>query len=553
MWIEKLKNHLHIHKAIALSLPLIERLNALQVFSHISLPSYFWSLTTPGISRLNYSAPHSVELITEFNGALLERTKEAIAFIRDYPAPGLFILENLQALINSKATSFLEQEELIAHLVDTVCTLHSERLVSSEVEISRRVNSCDDKFLVLLDVHEIGLPQTLNSLIPTLTYPLPSSKDISAIIESLNPNLDEATLNQLQLTCAGLTIEEIKIGFRRVGDGDNPATVLLDYKIERLKALGLDFIPKPSVGDFGGLDRIKTGIEEVRTEFMEVARRYKIPYPKGWLLAGVPGTGKTFCSQICAQILGFPLISVGADVVKGGGAGFLKRLLTRIEACSPAVCFFDEFDKFFAADSSTGEDKQSKQILGILLTWLQEKRSPTFVIATLNRLDALPPELTRAGRFDKIFYVGFPQSVERKEIFQLHASRFDPRWQSDETCPLTHSDWMILLGKTQNCTGAEIRAIVEGAAKRIFHSLYESLGLKQETLDSLPLAVSEVEPPIELGLEQLLLSRSEITSLFSRDPERVLAMENRAKYVAVEASSPDTSSFAPPLTSYWGD
>ncbi|HBL12816.1 MAG TPA: hypothetical protein DD379_15740 [Cyanobacteria bacterium UBA11162] len=307
----------------------------------------------------------------------------------------------------------------------------------------------------------------------------------------------------------------------------------------------MDFIPKPNVSDFGGMDRIKTGIEEVRTEFLPVARRYKIPFPKGWLLAGVPGTGKTFASQICAQILGFPLINVGADVVKSGGAAFLKRLLMRIEACSPAVCFFDEFDKFFSADQVTGEDSQSKQILGILLTWLQEKRSPTFVIATLNRLDALPPELTRAGRFDKIYYVGFPQAIERKEIFQLHASRFDPRWKFDETCPLSHEDWMILLGKTQNFTGAEIRAIVESAAKKVFHSLYESFGSQLEEIES--------PPPIHIGLEQLLEQRKEFTSLYSRDTERVLAMENRARYVAKPASSPDESQFAPPLTSYWGD
>lgn len=514
-----IQRHLKIHKALVVSLPLIERANVIKTLGG----EYFWSLTTPGIIQLA-----SLKTIQEITGKPLERAANAIAFICDYNDTGLFILENIPELIASQANA-PEQEELIAHLTNTACSLLNQ----------------DDKFMVILDIHEIGLPETLRSLIPSLTYPLPDGSEISHLISSLNPSLSTTTIAQLELTLAGLTVEEIKTGFRRITQTDDPATILLDYKIERLKALGLDFIPKPTIGEFGGLDRIKTSIEQVRVEFMEVARRYQIPYPKGWLLAGVPGTGKTFCSQICAAKLGFPLISVGADVVKGGGAAFLKRLLTRIEACSPCVCFFDEFDKFFAADSASGEDKQSKQILGILLTWLQEMRSPTFVIATLNRLDALPPELTRAGRFDKIFYVGFPQANERKEIFQLHASRFDPRFQSDETCPLTYSDWMILLGKTQNCTGAEIRAIVEGAAREVFHRLYQDIGSDLEYHDSLP--------PIELSLEQLLHSRSEITSLFSRDPERVLAMENRAKYVAVEASSPDTSSFAPPLTSYWGD
>lgn len=493
---------LKVHKALTVSLPVIERANVIKAID----AQYFWSLTTPGIIQLE-----SGETVQNLAGTPLQRAADAIAFIRDYPKSGTFILENIPELI-ARAADSPKQEELIAYLVDAACTLLNQ----------------DSKFMVVLDIHEIGLPETLRSLIPSFIYPLPCAKEIGELLPQNTP--------ELQLICAGLTVEEIKTGLRRITETDDPATILLSYKIERLKALGLDFIPKPTIGEFGGLDRIKTGIEQVRVEFMEVARNYNIPYPKGWLLAGVPGTGKTFCSQICAAKLGFPLISVGADVVKGGGAAFLKRLLTRIEACSPAVCFFDEFDKFFAADSKSGEDKHGKQILGILLTWLQEKRSPTFVIATLNRLDALPPELTRAGRFDKIFYVGFPQSNERKEIFQLHVGRFDSRWKGDETCPLTHSEWMVLLGKTINCTGAEIRAISENAARSIFHAM-----------DKTKL------PPIQIELNHLLEARAEITSLFSRDPERVLAMENRAKYVATSASSPDTSSFAPPLTSYWGD
>ncbi|MGB7443035.1 MAG: AAA family ATPase, partial [Coleofasciculaceae cyanobacterium] len=305
---------------------------------------------------------------------------------------------------------------------------------------------------------------------------------------------------------------------------------LLDYKIERLQGLGLDFIPKPNVSNFGGLDRLKQGIEEVRADFSAEARTYNIPLPKGWLLVGPPGTGKTFAAKVCAYNLGFPLISVGVDAVMSGGAAYLKRLLRRIEACSPAVCYFDEFDKFFTANRATGEDSQSKQVLGVLLTWLQEKRSPVFVIATLNRLDALPPELTRAGRFDKIYYVGFPQANERQEIFQLHASRFDKRYLSGDS-PLTEREWKILLGKTVNCTGAEIRSIIESAARKLFHQ-----GL-----------------PLVIGLSELLEQREGMIPLYARDTERVLAMENRAKYVAEPASSLDQSVFAPPVTSYWGD
>ena len=93
------------------------------------------------------------------------------------------------------------------------------------------------------------------------------------------------------------------------------------------------------------------------------------------------------------------------------------------------------------------EDSKERALLGLLLTWLQEKQSATFVVATLNRLLALPPELTRAGRFDEIFYVGFPNAIERKQILTLHASRFDERYKHSDG-PLTQSEWKIMLGKT---------------------------------------------------------------------------------------------------------
>jgi SpoVK/Ycf46/Vps4 family AAA+-type ATPase len=168
--------------------------------------------------------------------------------------------------------------------------------------------------------------------------------------------------------------------------------------------------------------------------------------------------------------------------------------------------------------------------LGLLLTWLQDKTSKTFVIATLNRLDALPPELTRVGRFDEIYYVGFPQAIERKEILHLHLARFDPRYR-DGGNPLSESQWRILLGKTINCTGAELSRMVEKAARRLFHSGKEML----------------------LNLPELLAEREAMVPLYVRDTDRILRIENLAKYVAQPAASPDTSLYAPPLTTFWGE
>ncbi|RUS94185.1 hypothetical protein DSM106972_094440 [Dulcicalothrix desertica PCC 7102] len=150
-------------------------------------------------------------------------------------------------------------------------------------------------------------------------------------------------------------------------------------------------------------------------------------------------------------------------------------------------------------------------------------------MATLNRLDALPPELTRVGRFDEIFYVGFPQAIERKEILTMHLARFDKRYSQDD--PLTEKEWRIILNKTLNCTGAELARIVEKAARVLFHQ-------KQE---------------MKIGLAELLEQRDKIVPLYVRDTDRILAIENRAKYICQPASSPDISEFAPVITSFWGE
>ncbi|NER51602.1 MAG: AAA family ATPase [Symploca sp. SIO1A3] len=529
MIIPELDTLLNCYRAVSLGLPLIERQSVLKsiefnIAASWEFPVYLWNLATNGYSQIKWHETQQrfnfCSLVKFKNRDPFQQATDALAFCHDYSREGIFVLENVQSLISQGLNRFCEQEVIYSWLVNTVYQL----------------GVSENKYLILLDTNEVELPRVLSGIIPSVYQPLPGLSEVIELLKEILPATGvsvEEIEQELSGAVSGLTVEEIKMGVRlavRRGQGDNLVDALLDYKIGRLQGLGLDFIPKPNVTDFGGLDRLKQGLVGVQADFSPLARTHNIPLPKGWLLVGPPGTGKTFAATVCARYLGFPLISVGVDAVMAGGAAYLKRLLRRIEATSPAVCYFDEFDKFFMANKVTGEDSKSKQVLGVLLTWLQEKRTPTFVIATLNRLDALPPELTRAGRFDKIYYVGFPQANERKEIFQLHASRFDPRYLSGDG-PLTESEWKILLGKTQNCTGAEIRSMVESAARKLFH-------------EGLPLAI---------GLPELLQQREVIVPLYVRDTERVLAMENRAKYVSEPASSPDLSVYAPPLTSYWGD
>ncbi len=450
-------------------------------------------------------------------------------FLMDCPHAGVFVLENLQSLM------------VLPDEADSLSRERATQISSGLVNIFYEFKVTDKpKYLLLLGTDEVSLPQRMLKLIPEIHKPLPNLKEIRKFLSELLLSLPlrgegEVDIDALSLPASGLTIEEIRIGLRlglnrSTGKDVSYEQFLLDYKVNRLRDYGLEFMGLPNVSDFGGLDRLKTALVEVKSDYSIAAREHNIPLPKGWLLVGPPGTGKTLAAKVSARELGFPLLSVDVGAVKSGGAAYLKRLINRVEACAPAVVFFDEFDKLFTASDDRGEDSKERALLGLLLTWLQEKQSATFVVATLNRLLALPPELTRAGRFDEIFYVGFPSAIERKQILTLHASRFDERYKYEDG-PLTQSEWKIMLGKTVNCTGAELARIVEKAARKLFHQ----------------------GRPVKIGLQELLEQREAITPLYVRDSDRVLAIENEARYVAQPASSEDTSLYAPPIQSFWGD
>jgi ATP-dependent 26S proteasome regulatory subunit len=522
-------------RVISVVAPVRERLTILSLLHkeltpQLKLPMYLWNLGQgQQFKSVNYNEHDERVVIREsFEFGECDRTTPgqraiaALKFVRELTHTGIFVLENLPACMRGS-----DGDELKSLLINT----YSE-LTATE----------SSKVLILLVTDEIELPATLSGLIETLELPLPTSDEIAELIAAYLPTLtgkpiDTQEVVALTTAAAGLTKEDIKAGLKRaIAAQSDPlqetdiVRSLLNYKINRFASFNLNFVPEPNVYDFGGLDNLRQFIQDAKRDFAPEARAANIPLPKGCLLVGPPGTGKTLAANVSARELGFPLVSVDTGAVAAGGATYLKRLLTRVEACAPVLLYFDELDKLFAANTISGEDSSSQQILGTLLTWLQDKRSAVFVVATLNRLDALPPELTRVGRFDEIFYVGFPTAIERKQIITLHASRFDERYHCVDS-PLSEAQWRILLGKTVNCTGAELARMVEKAARKLFH---QSL-------------------PIQIGLHELLAEREAMVPLYVRDTDRILAIENRARYVAQPAAKEDTSVYAPPITTFWGE
>jgi ATP-dependent 26S proteasome regulatory subunit len=497
---------------ISLQCQLPERIKVIQELSQIAkgreIPCYLWNLGTRTLECVGNRQKLDIKVTSPLN---------VVGALTPFSQDGFFILEDLHSFLNeseSDIKSRIAAVQMRSLLINLAFAWADTR-----------------KIAVLLGTQETELPPILGSIIPEFWNPLPHYEENVALLEEILPSLSlSAPIPQLALAAGGLSTSEIRSGLRLVKAQGKPLVQgLLDFKIQRLKAFNLSFTPRPNVGNFGGMDRIRTGIEGIKKDFSHQARQHGISLPKGWLLVGPPGTGKTFVSKFCASILEFPMISVDTGAIASGGAQYLRRLIDRIEASAPAVVYFDELDKLFP-EAGQPADVQQRQVLGLLLTWLQDKVSQTFVIATLNRLDSLPPELTRLGRFDEIFYVGFPQNGERKDILHLHLARFDERYKNGNS-PMSQKDWRVIINQTVNFTGAELSTMVEKAARLLFHQGKD----------------------IQINLEELLAIRQEIIPLFVRDTDRILRIENIAKGVAMPCSSPDSSIYAPPLTTLWGN
>jgi adenylate kinase family enzyme len=486
-----LKNLVAQYPLIKVDITVIDRQHTLDkiqlVGDELNKPVYLWSLLQPDFQPLS-----------TMGGSLdLHPVNAAIESICSLQADtnGLYVFENLFALI------------------DAVSPLEREGCYQAISQLFARLNQLNRECLVIfMESGRGNIPSSLSQIIWEYKFPLPTNFELTTLL--LEHGIDLTRSPRLSNILAGLTVEEITVGIRANRDvltnleplGDR----LLDYKYTLFKSFGLEFIGDTTTKDIGGMDLVKEALEEVKMDFTPAARECGLPLPRGWILVGVPGAGKTYFAKICAQKLGLPLVNISIDAVRSGGVAKFKQLLQRIDACEPCIAYFDEFDKFFA-------DEHGKELLGILLTWLNEKTSSTFVLATLNRLEHLPLELTRAGRFDRVFYVDFPSSDERKQILQLHCARFDKRYAQSEHGAMSIEEWLTIIEATNKYTGAELAQMAIVAAKMQF---YKGQGQN-----------------IQIDLDALLTARNRVKSLYSRNPEGVLAIENRAKAFTEAASS----------------
>ena len=292
---------------------------------------------------------------------------------------------------------------------------------------------------ILLSTPTPSLPIQLQKEIPTLELALPGKQELGIVLKEVGRTLSvpiPSDQDELLDAARGLTVMEAHLAFGKVAAErkklDHGAVPLVAREKERIikQSEVLEYYPtEAKLSDVGGLDQLKQWLKSRGRAFGAGAREFGLDAPKGVLLLGVQGCGKSLLAKAVAATWQFPLLRFDLGKVFGGlvgqSEGNIRAALQVAQALAPCVLWIDEIEKALAGlgSSDRTDGGTTARVFGTLLTWMQEKSAPVFVVATANRIDMLPPELLRKGRFDEIFFVDLPTYEVRKEILSIHLQK----------------------------------------------------------------------------------------------------------------------------------
>lgn len=352
---------------------------------------------------------------------------------------------------------------------------------------------------------QIQIPPDLTDVLTVLEFPLPNTDDIRTelvrLLSSTPQPPEERTLDELVRSCQGLSIERIRRVIARAiathgALRPEDVELVLEEKRQTIRQTQiLDFYPTHErISDIGGLDNLKEWLIRRGGAFSEKARQYGLPYPRGLLLVGIQGTGKSLTAKAIAHHWHLPLLRLDVGRLFGGLVGEsesrTRQMVQLSEALAPCILWIDEIDKAFSGIDGKGDSGTANRVFGTFITWLAEKSSPVFVVATANNIQALPPEMLRRGRFDEIFFVGLPSQDERRAIFAVHLSRLRPH-------NLDIYDMDRLAYETPDFSGAEIEQIIIEAMHIAFSQD------RDFTTDDILEAASQIVPLARTAQEQI--------------------------------------------------
>lgn len=369
---------------------------------------------------------------------------------------------NRKILVLKDIHSYLEDSSVIA-LLKHICL--------------KIVQGLDTVIIMVSSV--VKIPAELEKFITIVDVEYPTEGEIESVIRNFAGQnetiVSDDLLEEMSLAFKGLTDFEIRC-ILQVAVATNGELKRDDLKFvftqkqQMIKKSGiLEMIPlKEKADDIGGLENLKAWLSRKMKVFKNIGKagEFGVDMPKGMLIAGVPGCGKSLTAKVTAQMFEVPLLRLDMGKILGKYVGEsesnMRKAITLAEAISPCVLWVDELEKAFAGIGSGGEGNEvTMRLFGSFLTWMQEKTSPVFVIATANDITKLPPELLRKGRFDEIFYVGLPNPSERKKIFEIHIAK---RRMAD----LPGIEIQKLVDKTDGYSGADIEGVVKDGVENTF-------------------------------------------------------------------------------------
>jgi ATP-dependent 26S proteasome regulatory subunit len=366
---------------------------------------------------------------------------------------------------------------------------------------------------LIITSYTLEIPPEMAEEITAIEFPLPDVQEINYLVRQLiAPDKLKVTglaWEQLVKACQGLSRSRIqRVLARALADkqcvNESDIESVLAEKQQAIRQTGIleFFTVKESLKSVGGLENLKQWVRMRRDAFTEEARSYGIPNPKGVLLVGIQGTGKSLSAKTIAHEWRLPLLRLDTGRLFGGIVGEsesrVRQMIQLAEAVAPCVLWIDEIDKAFGniyAGGGDGDSGTSRRVFGSLITWMQEKTSPVFIVATANNVRILPAELLRKGRFDEIFFLNLPTEAERQDIFRVHLQKLRPS-------RIREFDLALLAKQTKNFSGAEIeQVIIDG----IHHAFGRgSLGDRQDfTTEDVITAIQETVPLAAIARDQI--------------------------------------------------
>lgn len=450
-----------------------------------------------------------------------------IEFIEKYDKDAVFILYDFHVFFGNKQRP--ADPVIVRSLRDLIPTLKTSNARKNVIFISP----------------ELNIPESLQKDIVIYDFPLPNLEDIKERLNkmiSVNKRIDineltEEDKDKLCKAALGLTMQEAENAFAlaMVQDGKlnkDDIGIILEEKMQVIRKTGmLEYIQTDlGIDDIGGLDNLKKWLLKRNDSWSERAKKYCIPAPKGVLVTGIPGCGKSLTAKAMSTIWQLPLLRLDLGKIFSGIVGSseenMRKAIATVEAVAPAILWVDEIEKGLNGVSSSNDSGVSSRIFGTFLTWMQEKTAPVFVIATANNISKLPPELLRKGRFDEIFFVDLPTLTEREEIFKVHLAK---RLKDEEVCANVKANDKKLISdlaeKTEGFIGSEIEQAVISA---LCDAFFENRALE---IDDFNKAIENTVPLSKTQKESILAIRewANVRAVSASSKESIKKYTEKAK------------------------